>query len=103
MRNKAKSISAPGNAIDIVGTGGDGGGTLNISTGAAIVTAGCGVPIAKHGNRALSSRAGAADVLVALGVNIDCEMEQIEKSMQKGSTEVRFFGTKAGRGRLRID
>ena len=85
MRNKAKSISAPGNAIDIVGTGGDGGGTLNISTGAAIVTAGCGVPIAKHGNRALSSRAGAADVLVALGVNIDCEMEQIEKSIRSAN------------------
>ena len=85
MRNKAKSISAPGNAIDIVGTGGDGGGTLNISTGAAIVTAGCGVPIAKHGNRALSSRAGAADVLGALGVNIDCEMEQIEKSIRSAN------------------
>ena len=85
MRSKALMINAPEDAIDIVGTGGDASGTLNISTGAAIVVAGCGVPIAKHGNRALSSRAGAADVLTSLGVNIDCEMPLIEKSIREAN------------------
>ncbi|MDS1135232.1 anthranilate phosphoribosyltransferase [Nitratireductor indicus] len=71
MRDKMLTVEAPEEAIDIVGTGGDASGSYNVSTCAAFIVAGAGVPVAKHGNRALSSRSGAADTLAALGVNIE--------------------------------
>ncbi|SFU14973.1 anthranilate phosphoribosyltransferase [Mesorhizobium sp. YR577] len=77
MREKMLRVDAPAGSIDIVGTGGDGSHSVNISTASAFVIAGCGVPVAKHGNRGLSSQTGAADVLMALGVKIDLTPEAI--------------------------
>lgn len=81
MRSKAVTIDAPPGAIDTVGTGGDAAGTFNISTATGLVVAGAGVPVAKHGNRAFSSKSGAADVLTALGVNIDCDMAVVRRCL----------------------
>jgi len=85
MRARAETIDAPEGAIDTCGTGGDAKGTFNVSTGAAIVAAACGVPVAKHGNRALSSKSGSADVLTSLGVNIDAEMALVKHSLWKAN------------------
>ncbi len=81
MRAKCRAVNAPEDAIDIVGTGGDGKGTLNISTATAFVVAGAGVPVAKHGNRNLSSKSGAADALGQLGVEVMVGPEVVERAL----------------------
>lgn len=90
MREKMLPVKAPADAIDIVGTGGDGSGTYNISTCTAFVTAGCGVKIAKHGNKALSSKAGTADCLSALGLNLELDPKGIETCIKEAGIGFMF-------------
>lgn len=90
MRAKMLRVEAPSDAIDIVGTGGDNSHSVNISTASAFVIAGCGVPVAKHGNRGLSSQTGAADVLMALGIKIDLSPEAISLCIREAGVGFMF-------------
>src|ERR1700742_403679 len=90
MRSKMLPVTAPPDAVDIVGTGGDGSGSVNVSTCASFIVAGAGVPVAKHGNRALSSRSGAADVLASLGVRIDLRPDQVGRCVREAGIGFMF-------------
>ena len=90
MRSKMTKVAAPPDAIDVVGTGGDASGSYNVSTCAALIVAGAGVPVAKHGNRALSSRSGAADVLGALGVKIELRPDEITRCIYEAGIGFMF-------------
>lgn len=93
MRSKMLTVDAPADAVDVVGTGGDGSGSVNVSTCASFIVAGCGVPVAKHGNRALSSKSGAADVLNALGVKIDITPAQVGRCVHEAGIGFMFAPT----------
>src|ERR1700732_4442674 len=90
MRAKMLRVQAPADAVDVVGTGGDGSGSVNVSTCASFIVAGAGVPVAKHGNRALSSRSGAADVLSSLGVKIDIKPEHVGRCVHEAGIGFMF-------------
>ncbi|EGP07555.1 anthranilate phosphoribosyltransferase [Bradyrhizobiaceae bacterium SG-6C] len=93
MRSKMLTVKAPADAVDIVGTGGDGSGSVNVSTCASFILAGTGVPVAKHGNRALSSKSGAADALAALGVNINIAPEGVGRCIAEAGIGFMFAPT----------
>lgn len=93
MRAKMLPVEAPADAVDIVGTGGDGSGSVNVSTCASFILAGTGVTVAKHGNRALSSKSGAADVLAALGVNIDITPADVSRCIAQAGIGFMFAPT----------
>ena len=90
VRAKMLKVEAPAGAVDVVGTGGDGSGSVNVSTCASFIVAGTGIPVAKHGNRALSSRSGAADVLSSLGVRIDITPEQVGRCIAEAGIGFMF-------------
>ncbi len=90
MRDKMRRVKAPEGAIDVVGTGGDAKGTYNISTCTALVVAGSGVPVAKHGNRSVSSRSGAADVLEQLGIAMDADAGAVERALSEAGIAFLF-------------
>ena len=90
MRAKATPVSAPAGSVDVCGTGGDAKGTYNISTCVSFVLAACGVPVAKHGNRSISSKSGAADVLEALGVNLAVTPEQVSACIEMAGVGFMF-------------
>ncbi|BAT60295.1 anthranilate phosphoribosyltransferase [Variibacter gotjawalensis] len=93
MRAKMLTVDAPDDAVDVVGTGGDGSGSYNVSTCASFIVAGCGVPVAKHGNRALSSKSGAADVLAALGVKIEQDPDGVGRCIKEAGIGFMFAPT----------